>query len=180
MALLRPSLYDAVAAPPPTVAREAARARDSTRGRTAVRSNHASAAAGATHQAAGASAAKVVHLTQTFDDFYNVDVAPEGTSLGDQFGAPVSWQRGSKVVATVGFTCTQTRLGDSPEDLCILSARFDQGVLTAQTLFEEQSTAPTDWAITGGTGIYRDAGGYLIVRNPEVTLHISNLGSSGS
>ena len=48
-------------------------------------------------------------------------------------------------------------------------------VLTAQTLFQETSSAPTDYAITGGTGAYRDAGGFLAIHNPNVTLHIDDL-----
>ena len=124
-----------------------------------------------THQASGS---KVIRLTQTFGEGWGFDVPPEGPSPGDQFGGPLNWSRGSKVVATVGFQCTLTRL-DPPEDQCLLSARFAQGVLTAQTLFQETSSAPTDYAITGGTGAYRDAGGFLVIHNPNVTLHIDDL-----
>lgn len=131
----------------------------------------AAASAASTHQASGS---KVIHLTQTFGEGWDFDVPPQGPSPGDQFGGPLNWSRGSKVVATVGFQCTLTRL-DPPEDLCTLSARFAEGVLTAQTLFQETSQAPTDWAITGGTGAYRDAGGFLVVHNPDVTLHIDDL-----
>jgi hypothetical protein len=131
----------------------------------------AAASAASTHQASGS---KVIHLTQTFGEGWDFDVPPQGPSPGDQFGGPLNWSRGSKVVATVGFQCTLTRL-DPPEDQCILSARFAEGVLTAQTLFQETSQAPTDWAITGGTGAYRDAGGFLVVHNPDVTLHIDDL-----
>jgi hypothetical protein len=119
---------------------------------------------------------RTLHLTQQFGDgFFSLDLGQPGPSGGDVFGGPVTWFDGTKQVATVGFTCTATNV-QTPEDLCVLSARFEEGVLTAQTLFEEQSTAPTDWAITGGTRSFRDAAGYLIIQGGNVTLFIDRLG----
>ncbi len=117
-----------------------------------------------------------LRLTQAFDDFFGLDLGAEGPSLGDVFGGPVTLFRGGNSVGTLGFTCTQTRLVPQPEDLCVFSARFANGVLTAQTLFDESSTAPADWAITGGTGAYRDAGGFVLIEGDSVTLFIDNLG----
>jgi Allene oxide cyclase barrel like domain len=117
----------------------------------------------------------VLQLTQTFDDFFNLDLGDPGDSLGDEFGVTVSWFKDGEKVATVGGTCTKTIVQPQPQDLCLLSARFADGLLTAQTLFDESSPAPAEWAITGGTGAYRNAGGFLTVAGEEITLHIDRL-----
>jgi hypothetical protein len=116
----------------------------------------------------------VLQLTQTFDDFFSLDLGDPGDSLGDEFGVTVSWFKDGEKVATVGGTCTKVIL-QPPQDLCVLSARFADGLLTAQTLFDESSPAPAEWAITGGTGAYRNAGGFLTVAGEEVNLYINRL-----
>jgi hypothetical protein len=117
----------------------------------------------------------VLHLTQTFDDFFNLDLGDPGVSLGDEFGVTASWFKDGEKVATVGGTCTKVILQPQQQDLCVLSARFGDGLLTAQTLFDESSSAPVEWAITGGTGAYRNAGGFLTIGSEGVTVHINRL-----
>jgi hypothetical protein len=123
--------------------------------------------------AATAHHARTLHLTQEFGDWFSLDLGDTGPSGGDEFGGPVTWYSGSRAVAHVGGICTTTSL-QPPQDQCILSARFADGVLTAQTLFDEQSNAPADYAITGGSKAYRDATGYLTVENDatQVTIHL--------
>ena len=86
---------------------------------------------------------QTIRLTQQFGDGFGLDLGATGPSGGDEFGGPATWLHGTKTVAAVGFICTTTNL-QPPEDLCTLAARFADGVLTAQTLFEEQSSAPAD------------------------------------
>jgi hypothetical protein len=71
----------------------------------------------------------VLHLTQTFDDFFNFDLGDPGESLGDEFGVAASWFKDGEKVATVGGTCTKVILQPQPQDLCVLSARFADGPL---------------------------------------------------
>jgi Allene oxide cyclase barrel like domain len=118
---------------------------------------------------------QILHLTANFDDFFTLDFGDPGDSLGDEFGAAVSWLQNGQQVATVGFTCTTTRLQPQKENFCVLSARFANGVLTAQTIYDESSTAPTDWAITGGTGPYHDAGGVITFQPEAITVRIDHL-----
>jgi len=118
---------------------------------------------------------RTLHLTADFKDGFNLDLGATGPSAGDQFGGNSTWSSGGKHVADVGATCTATSLQPAQYQ-CILSARFAHGVLTAQTLWDVQSTAPTDYAITGGSMAYRDATGDLTISNgaADVTIHLDN------
>jgi hypothetical protein len=133
------------------------------------------ASAGTAAPSTTVSNSQTLRYTQQFGSGFGLDLGQAGPSGGDVFGGSAIWVKGTKTVAQVGFTCTATNL-QPPEDLCILSARFANGVLTAQTLFDEQSSAPTDYAITGGSHAFRDAAGYLTVTNgaSDITIYLDN------
>jgi hypothetical protein len=117
----------------------------------------------------------VLHLTLKNEQPSNLDLGKHGPSQGDEFilAADV-WMSGKKV-GTVGAVCVLTRLTPKgEEDQCVLTFSLPKGQITAQVLLVGPAT--NSFAITGGTGAYRDAGGYGTgtMHNP-VTLFVDDL-----
>jgi hypothetical protein len=83
-------------------------------------------------------------------------------------------------VGISGGVCTFVRLEHPPAALqCVVTARLGRDQLTVQGLAFDQPT--NVFAITGGTGRWRNAGGQVVVRSVsdtvnKLTLFISDLG----
>ena len=124
----------------------------------------------------------VLHLTARVVENQGVDVAPTGgaPSLGDSFVASENLFRDGRKVGFDGVMCTFVRLEHPPSALqCQITARIGGDQLTAQGLSFDQPR--NVFAITGGTGRWRNAGGQAVARDvseseTEVTLFISDLG----
>jgi hypothetical protein len=124
----------------------------------------------------------VLHLTTRVVENQAVDVAPTGgaPSLGDSFVASEDVFRDGRKVGISGLVCTFVRLEHPPSALqCQITARIGGDQLTAQGLSFDQPR--NVFAITGGTGRWRNAGGQAVARDvseteSEVTLFISDLG----
>src|SRR5919204_808830 len=101
----------------------------------------------------------VLHVTGKVMQTKFLDFGKQGLSQGDQFTQADALFINGKQVGTDGFACTLTRVeGSFFQTQCLLTLRLPDGQITAQTL--NSSTAKTFvFAITGGTGAYRDAGG---------------------
>ena len=90
--------------------------------------------------------------------------------------------RDAKKVGTAGGACTAIRVTPSAIQYhCQASVRLPEGQLSGQLLAWTSQQALT-YAITGGTGAYRDAGGYAKVPNTQnatypVTVFLDHLGS---
>jgi hypothetical protein len=124
----------------------------------------------------------VLHITGKILQTNFLDLGKKGLSPGDQFTQADALFMNGKRVGSDGFACTLTRVtGDFFQTQCLLTLRLPKGQITAQTL--NSSTAKTFvFAITGGTGAYRDAGGYITSPVTEattfpVTLFIDDLSS---
>ena len=125
---------------------------------------------------------KVLHLRGVQVESQFVDVAPEGPepSLGDSFVLSENLLRDGHKVGISGVACTFVRLENPPSALqCQISARIGGDQLTLQGLAFDQSR--NVFAITGGTGRWRNAGGQVVVRDvsdteSDITLFITNLG----
>jgi hypothetical protein len=125
---------------------------------------------------------KVLHLTaETVEDSI-VDVDPTGDepSLGDSSVFSENLFRDGKQVGFSGGQCTFVRLTNSPPALqCVITARIGGDQLTVQGLALDQPR--NVFAITGGTGRWRNAGGQVVSRSVsdtvnKLTLFISDLG----
>ena len=124
----------------------------------------------------------VLHLTTRVVENQPVDVAPTGgaPSLGDYFVASEDVFRDGHKVGISGVMCTFVRLEHPPSALqCQISVRLGGDQLTLQGLSFDQPR--NVFAITGGTGRWRNAGGQAVARDvseteSEVTLFISDLG----
>jgi hypothetical protein len=125
---------------------------------------------------------KVLHLTSVQVESEVVDVAPTGEqpSLGDSFVFSENLFREGRRVGISGGVCTFVRLEKPPAALqCVVTARLGGDQLTVQGLAFDQPR--NVFAITGGTGRYRNAGGQVVVREVSdtenrLTVFISDLG----
>jgi hypothetical protein len=115
-----------------------------------------------------------------------VDVAPTGPSLGDLLIIRDDWKNiGGDIVGYDGITCTVTSLepnGDTRFE-CLLTGHLDAGDLTAQGFFTEPAVEPPlpsgVLAVTGGTGIYAEAAGSVVLQEVSeeetyITFHVTN------
>ncbi len=123
----------------------------------------------------------VLHLVTKTVQSTNLDLGKKGFSQGDQFLFADNVFRGGKKVGTDGGVCTATRVTSSaaPQFQCVVSVRLPEGQLTVQGLVDFSGKTST-FAITGGTGRYRDAGGYVVVPNTEsnttaITVFVDDL-----
>jgi hypothetical protein len=125
---------------------------------------------------------RVLHLRGVQVESQLVDVAPTGEepSLGDSFVLSENLLRDGKKVGISGVVCTFVRLQHPPSAVeCVITARLGSDQLTVQGLSFDQPR--NVFAITGGTGRWRNAGGQVVVRDvseteSDITLFISDLG----
>ncbi|SRR6266487_550133 len=114
-----------------------------------------------------------------------VDNAPRGPSVGDEiiFSNDV-YQAvrsnstsflGDNKVGFDGGLCTITHMKPDREVVCTLSVSLSDGTISAQLARIEPPppapSAPFDTAITGGTGAYRNARGYIHVEPVSREVH---------
>jgi hypothetical protein len=124
----------------------------------------------------------VLHLVLKVVQTTELDLGEQGMSQGDQVITAYDIFRQGKKVGSVGEVCTATRVTQpATEFACQASGRFPEGNLTAQTLFNTNQETVV-YAITGGTGAYRDAGGFTRSRVTDsttisATVFVKHLGS---
>ena len=124
----------------------------------------------------------VLHITAVQVEAHLVDTAPTGgpPSLGDALVSSDNLFRNGHRVGFDGVLCTFVRLQHPPSTLhCVVTARLGGEELTVQGFTFDQPT--NVYAITGGTGRWRNAGGQALVRQTsqteaKITLFISDLG----
>ena len=123
----------------------------------------------------------VLHLRGVQVESQFVDVAPkgDGPSLGDSFVLSQNLFRDGHKVGISGVVCTFVRLEHPRSALqCQITARLGGDQLTLQGLSFDQPR--NVFAITGGTGRWRNAGGQVVSREisptrSELTFYISDL-----
>jgi len=112
------------------------------------------------------SAGRVLHVVERAITDAVVDVGPTGDSLGDilAFGNPIFDAANANEIGRDQGYCVRTNVGLSWE--CNWTVILDRGSLTAEGPFYDD-LRDSQFAITGGTGAYRNASG-------EMTLHARN------
>jgi hypothetical protein len=124
----------------------------------------------------------VLHLVDKRIQTTELDLGVKGSSQGDQMVFADDVFRDGKKVGTVGGACTATQVTSSAIQYhCQASIRLPNGQLSGQLLAWTSQQTLT-YAITGGTGAYRDAGGYARVPNTQnatypVTVFLDHLDS---
>jgi hypothetical protein len=123
----------------------------------------------------------VLHLVHKRIQTTDLDLGAKGSSQGDQMIFADDVFRKGKKVGTADGACTATRVTPSAIQYhCQASVRLPEGQLSGQLLASTSQQTLT-YAITGGTGAYRDAGGYAKVPNTQsttypVTVFVDHLG----
>jgi allene oxide cyclase len=113
------------------------------------------AAASGERKAGGPKAVNVVEKTTALQF---VELDPAGDSLGDSVvGASELFDRTDKKIGTSHWVCVRTNLGEQRH--CTLTYFFADGFLTLQGPYRDNGTGT--FAITGGTGVYRKARGWM-------------------
>ncbi|WP_030977170.1 MULTISPECIES: allene oxide cyclase barrel-like domain-containing protein [unclassified Streptomyces] len=110
---------------------------------------------------------------QTQSSFIDVD-GSSGPSQGDEIVVSGDLLRNSVPVGNYGEVCTMTRTAPADEfDLqCAGSLFLAEGDITFQGRFTVTAAGPPgdiNFAITGGTGDYREAKGYIQAVNVSAT-----------
>lgn len=124
----------------------------------------------------------VLHLVDKRIQTTQLDLGAKGSSQGDQMVFADDVFRDGKKVGTVGGACTATQVTPSAIQYhCQASVRLPNGQLSGQLLAWTSQQTLT-YAITGGTGAYRDAGGYARVPNTQsatypLTIFLDHLDS---
>ncbi len=100
----------------------------------------------------------------------------EPPTAGDGFvGAQNLYTRAGRRAGTLGFQCTAVVGGVRPRLHCVGAYGLAGGQLMAQTVFATEERI-TEIAITGGTGAYRGARGYVVSRETREgsidTIHL--------
>ncbi|MCW7942295.1 hypothetical protein AAW14_09595 [Streptomyces hygroscopicus] len=122
---------------------------------------------------------EVFQLVARSTQVNSIDLAPSGASQGDEIVISGILLRQDVPVGTYGEVCTVTRTGPMDDfDLqCVGTFTLDQGQITVQGRFDPNVQGGVDLAITGGTGEFRTAGGFVHGVNinstdTRVTVHL--------
>ena len=117
---------------------------------------------------------EIVRVTEIIVQEAGIDLGEAGDSLGDQFVFSGDLFRHGKKVGIDGGVCTIVRLEPmvSATSQCVATAELPKGQITVQGLLtfdEETEGEPSQLAITGGTGKYKEAQGELTVAQTSET-----------
>ncbi|MGW7048264.1 allene oxide cyclase barrel-like domain-containing protein [Streptomyces avermitilis] len=124
---------------------------------------------------------EVFNLTARPTQINNVDVPPPGNSQGDELIVTGDLIRSNATVGRFDEVCTTTRTGlfDTSDLQCQITLSLPLGQITVQGVFAITGVGPGDitLAITGGTGLYRTAHGFIHAVNTsgaetQLTVHL--------
>jgi hypothetical protein len=112
-------------------------------------------AGGASQQA---NTTRTFHVIEKTTAFQFVEIPPAGDSQGDYVvGASDLFNRANKKIGSDHWMCVRTNIGEQRH--CTLTYFFARGLLTLQGPYRDDGTGV--FAITGGTGAYRKASGWM-------------------
>jgi hypothetical protein len=111
---------------------------------------------------------EIIRVTEIIVQEAAIDLGEPGDSLGDQFVFSGDLFRAGEKVGIDGGVCTLVRLEPmvSATSQCVATAELPKGQITVQgllTFSEETEGEPSQLAITGGTGKYKEAQGEVKV-----------------
>jgi hypothetical protein len=105
-----------------------------------------------------------------------VDVGRKGFSAGDQEVGSMTLEIDGKAAGTGTITCEAMRVSRKSEDQqCSGVLALHDGTVTffGVNTNGHHRPAPFDWAVTGGTGAYSQASGFLHVVPGNTTVHMT-------
>jgi hypothetical protein len=104
--------------------------------------------------------AEIIQLVAKQTQSQTVDTGQKGHSLGDELVIAEDLYQNGKKVGDHAVVCTYVHIG--PDSLqCLGTFALPQGQITGQALLHLPSHSAVDVAITGGSGAYNGAGGFV-------------------
>lgn len=119
-------------------------------------------AAAAADSRAPITTAQTLRFKQKTTAVYQNDVAPMGSSIGDQVTSHSNVRKNGKVVGHTGGTCTFT----GAQAICSGVIRLNGGQIAIAGQITGSflsGTGTARFAVTGGTGAYQHVGGYATI-----------------
>ena len=105
------------------------------------------------------SAPQTVHLVSVIEQGTLLDLGPSGPSLGDEQVASGGLRQGGQQVGRFSFVCTWTGIHPTyANEHCDGGGKVTDGQITFDGLTRTDHERHV-WAVTGGTGTYRNARG---------------------
>jgi hypothetical protein len=123
---------------------------------------------GATAWAVGSgdiSSPQTIHLVSVIKQATQVDLGRSGPSLGDQQVASGTLLSRGRQVGRFSFVCTRTGIHSRyTNEHCVGSGRIRGSQITLDGLSRTDQLRHI-WAVTGGTGIYRNVRGEMFIND---------------
>lgn len=103
---------------------------------------------------------EVIQMVAKQTQTVSIDVGKKGRSLGDQLVIAEDLYQNGKKVGDHSVVCTYVHT--SPDALqCLGTFALPKGQIAGQALLHLPAASAVDVAITGGSGAYSSAGGYV-------------------
>ncbi|WP_405876628.1 hypothetical protein OG762_46305 [Streptomyces sp. NBC_01136] len=103
---------------------------------------------------------EIIQLVARQTQTASLDLGKKGHSLGDELIVAEDLYRDGKKIGDHSVVCAYVHT--SPDELqCLGTFALPQGQITGQALLHLPAASAVDIAITGGTGAYGAAGGYV-------------------
>jgi hypothetical protein len=102
---------------------------------------------------------EVLELKVENDQYAALDLNQAGVSVGDMDVYSGNAIKDGRKVGRGGGSCQATHVdGENITMQCLITMELEHGSVTMQSLWT-RGTSPLDMAVTGGTGVYRNARG---------------------
>lgn len=127
------------------------------------------------HPASASTSEQVIRLVASHQQEQSIDLGSPGFSVGDLDVTSARLGHAGHRVGRFDGSCQVTRLARTVDELCTQTLRLRGGeiVTTGSVTAGPSGPAPFAWAVTGGTGRYASARGYVEVRPGNRTVRLT-------
>ncbi|HWA65180.1 MAG TPA: hypothetical protein VG899_02270 [Mycobacteriales bacterium] len=118
----------------------------------------------------------VIALVAHDNHDHDIDLGHKGFSVGDEDLSTAKLTMNGQAYGSIDGVCLATFVTKpTAHELCTQTLDLPNGSLVAvgTVTSSPQGPAPFDWSITGGTGSYADASGFVHVIPGNATVHMT-------